>query len=85
MPLVELVRRNMTRTSAPEATSCRVTCDPRNPLAPITSFLLTALSHLRGPRPEPSGTALEDSLSLDLLDAFFAREDRAIVERLVDA
>src|SRR5215475_8061767 len=28
----------MTRTSSPAATSCLVTCDPRNPLAPITSF-----------------------------------------------
>ena len=39
MPLVELVRRSMTRTCSPAATSWRVTWEPKKPLAPMTSFV----------------------------------------------
>src|SRR6201997_3160475 len=42
IPLVELVLRIRTRTSSPRSTSWRVTCEPRNPLTPITSFLALA-------------------------------------------
>src|SRR4051812_44054572 len=37
MPLVELVLRSITRTWWPLVASSRTTCDPRNPLAPMTS------------------------------------------------
>src|SRR5215218_2007464 len=38
IPRVELVLRMSTRTSSPRDTSCFVTCEPKNPLAPTTSF-----------------------------------------------
>jgi hypothetical protein len=38
MARVELVSRIVTRTLSPHSTSWRVTCEPRNPLAPITSI-----------------------------------------------
>jgi hypothetical protein len=38
MAFVELVRRISTRTSSPRSTSCLVTWEPRNPLAPTTNF-----------------------------------------------
>jgi hypothetical protein len=41
MPRVELVGRSITRTSVPLDTSWRVTCEPKNPPAPITKLVPT--------------------------------------------
>src|SRR5262249_35214805 len=46
MLLVSAVGRTMARTSAPPPTSCRVTWEPRNPFAPITSFGVPVISLL---------------------------------------
>jgi hypothetical protein len=39
MAFVELVRRIITRASSPRSTNCRVTWEPRDPLAPTNKLL----------------------------------------------
>jgi hypothetical protein len=59
IPRVELVLRMSTRTSSPRDTSCFVTCEPKNPLAPTTSFFnafaaIAAFAHLSHVRQHPT-------------------------------